>query len=89
MPVYAGMRVEMNGLHKEQHTHSTLFQGSSLDPGAAEAREENKGQWAFETLKSIDDKNTHTLFLWLVMYVPSPFILLVLNSDGLQTCKAL
>lgn len=83
MPVYAGMRMEM---HREQHTFRT---SGSLDPGAAEAREEYKGQWAFETLKSVDDKNTHTLFLQPVMYEPSPRILLVLNSDGLQTFKAL
>lgn len=66
-----------------QRTTHTFHTSGSLDPEAAEAREENKGQWAFETLKSIDDKNTHTLFLWPVMYVPNPFILLVLNSDGL------
>lgn len=56
MPVYARMRMEMHG---EQHSFLT---SGSLDPRAAEAREEYKDQWAFETLKSMDDKNTHTLF---------------------------
>lgn len=65
MPVYAGMRKEM---HREQRTFRT---SGSLDPGAAEAREEYKGQRAFETLKSVDDKNTHSLFCSLLCVSPA------------------
>lgn len=84
MPVYARMRMEMHG---EQHTFLT---SGNLDPRAAEAREEYKGQWAFETLKSLDDKNTHTLFfLQPVMFQPGLRMMLVLSSDGLQTFEAL
>jgi len=57
--MHACLCLDENEMHHGEHTFLT---SGSLDPRAAEAREEYKGQWAFETLKSMDDKNTHAHF---------------------------